>query len=140
MSLDSFIRSAAQATSSAHRRIPIRWRLAGASALLTLVILCGFAIAVGKLTSDRIRDDFDREVSAAASNLEIDRLAQALDRRPRLAERLFTEGERAFAAGATLPSTARARRSSSTTSAACAAPTSAARLTACVRSALKSSD
>ena len=30
--------------------------------------------------------------------LEIDRLAQALARRPRLAERLFTEGERAFAA------------------------------------------
>ena len=30
--------------------------------------------------------------------LEIDRLAQALARRPRLAERLFTERERAFAA------------------------------------------
>jgi holo-[acyl-carrier protein] synthase len=30
--------------------------------------------------------------------LEIDRLAQALERRPRLAERLFTEAERAFAA------------------------------------------
>ena len=30
--------------------------------------------------------------------LEIDRLARALDRRPRLAERLFTERERAFAA------------------------------------------
>jgi holo-[acyl-carrier protein] synthase len=31
--------------------------------------------------------------------LEIDRLERALARRPRLAERLFTEGERAFAAG-----------------------------------------
>jgi holo-[acyl-carrier protein] synthase len=30
--------------------------------------------------------------------LEIDRLARALERRPRLAERLFTAGERAFAA------------------------------------------
>ena len=30
--------------------------------------------------------------------LEIDRLALALARRPRLAERLFTDGERAFAA------------------------------------------
>ena len=30
--------------------------------------------------------------------LEIDRLAEALSRRPRLAERLFTDGERAFAA------------------------------------------
>jgi holo-[acyl-carrier protein] synthase len=30
--------------------------------------------------------------------LEIDRLEQALERRPRLAERLFTDGERAYAA------------------------------------------
>jgi holo-[acyl-carrier protein] synthase len=30
--------------------------------------------------------------------LEIERLEQALERRPRLAERLFTEGERAYAA------------------------------------------
>ncbi len=30
--------------------------------------------------------------------LEIDRLEQALERRPRLAERLFTEAERAYAA------------------------------------------
>lgn len=30
--------------------------------------------------------------------LEIERLERALDRRPRLAERLFTEGERAYAA------------------------------------------
>ena len=32
--------------------------------------------------------------------LEIDRLERALARRPRLAERLFTDGERAYAAGA----------------------------------------
>ena len=31
--------------------------------------------------------------------LEIDRLERALQRRPRLAQRLFTEGERAYAAG-----------------------------------------
>ena len=31
--------------------------------------------------------------------VEIDRLERALARRPRLAERLFTEGERAYAAG-----------------------------------------
>jgi holo-[acyl-carrier protein] synthase len=35
--------------------------------------------------------------------LEIDRLEQALERRPRLAERLFTEGERAYAAGRARP-------------------------------------
>jgi cell wall-associated NlpC family hydrolase len=38
-SLGSSIRSAARATSSAYRRLPIRWRLAGGSAVLTLVIL-----------------------------------------------------------------------------------------------------
>ena len=54
MSRGSSIRSAAQATFSAPRQVPIRWRLAGGSALLTLVILCGFAGAVGALTSQRI--------------------------------------------------------------------------------------
>ena len=38
-SLDSSIRSAARATYSAYKRQPIRWRLAGGSAALTLVIL-----------------------------------------------------------------------------------------------------
>src|SRR4051794_4511879 len=35
--------------------------------------------------------------------LEIERLERALARRPRLAERLFTEGERAYAAGRRRP-------------------------------------
>lgn len=35
--------------------------------------------------------------------LEIDRLERALERRPRLAERLFTEDERAYAAGKARP-------------------------------------
>ncbi len=35
--------------------------------------------------------------------LEIERLERALERRPRLAERLFTEGERAYAAGRARP-------------------------------------
>ena len=66
-SLGSSIRSAAQATSSAYRRVPIRWRLAGGSALLTLVILCGFAVIVGVLTTGRIVDDFDRQVVDSAN-------------------------------------------------------------------------
>ena len=36
--------------------------------------------------------------------LEIERLERALARRPRLAERLFTDGERAYAAGKARPS------------------------------------
>src|SRR3954467_8301516 len=35
--------------------------------------------------------------------LEIDRLEQALERRPGLADRLFTDGERAYAAGRARP-------------------------------------
>ena len=61
-SLASSIRSAARATSSAYRRLPIRWRIAGGSAALTLVILCGFAVVVGVLTERRIEDDFNRQV------------------------------------------------------------------------------
>ena len=70
MSRVSSIRSAAQATFSAPRQVPIRWRLAGGSALLTLVILCGFAGAVGGLTSQRLHQDFDREVSDKADLLQ----------------------------------------------------------------------
>ena len=70
MSRVSSIRSAAQATYSAPRQMPIRWRLAGGSALLTLVILCGFAGAVGGLTSKRIYEDFDQQVASAANVLQ----------------------------------------------------------------------
>jgi two-component system, OmpR family, sensor kinase len=66
----SFIRSAARATSSAYRRLPIRWRLAGGSAALTLVILCGFAAIVGVLTTRQIREDFRDEVASSADKLE----------------------------------------------------------------------
>jgi two-component system, OmpR family, sensor kinase len=66
----SFIRSAAQATSSAYRRLPIRWRLAGGSALLTLVILLGFATIVGVVTLREIENDFNRQVKDAANDLE----------------------------------------------------------------------
>ena len=69
-SLGSSIRSAARATSSAYRRLPIRWRLAGGSAALTLVILCGFAAIVGVLTTRQIREDFRDEVASSADKLE----------------------------------------------------------------------
>ena len=68
-SLDSSIRSAARATSSAYRSLPIRWRLAGGSAALTLVILCGFAVIVGVLTTRQIHDDFRRSVAGSADKL-----------------------------------------------------------------------
>ena len=50
-------------------RLPIRTRLAGVSALLTFVILCAFALAIGSLTVERIRADFNREVLETAEQL-----------------------------------------------------------------------
>src|SRR3954447_20010689 len=69
-SLDSSIRSAARATYSAYKRQPIRWRLAGGSAALTLVILLGFAVFVGTLTTRAINKDFNRQVASAADRLQ----------------------------------------------------------------------
>jgi two-component system, OmpR family, sensor kinase len=44
-------------------------RLAGVSALLTFVILCGFAVAIGWITVHRIRADFNRQVADTANQL-----------------------------------------------------------------------
>jgi signal transduction histidine kinase len=68
----SSIRSAARGTYSAYKRQPIRWRLAGGSAALTLVILLGFAVIVGTLTTQAIYTDFNREVASAADRLQSD--------------------------------------------------------------------
>src|SRR4051794_31019434 len=68
--LDSSIRSAARATYSAYKRQPIRWRLAGGSAALTLVILCGFAAVVGTRTTRAIYSAFNRETSTTADRLK----------------------------------------------------------------------
>src|SRR5215218_4011366 len=69
----SSTRSAARATYSAYKRQPIHWRLAGGSAALTLIILLGFAVIVGTLTTRAIYTDFNRQVASAADRLE-DRL------------------------------------------------------------------
>jgi signal transduction histidine kinase len=51
------------------RSWPVRWRLAAVSTLLTLAILVVFGVVVGKVASERIRSDFDSEVSSAARTL-----------------------------------------------------------------------
>jgi len=77
----SSTRFAARATSSglssvpgavgrSYRRIPTRWRLAGGSAALTFVILCGFAMIVGLLTTRQIRQQFDASVRDTANYLQ----------------------------------------------------------------------
>jgi two-component system, OmpR family, sensor kinase len=68
-SLASFTRSAARATFSAYRRVPIRWRLAGGSAALTCVILASFAALVGVLTDGQLRGQFNDEVRTASDQL-----------------------------------------------------------------------
>ena len=55
--------------SASFDRLPIRVRLASVSALLTFVILCGFAVAIGSLTVHRIRSDFNHEVQDTADQL-----------------------------------------------------------------------
>ena len=65
----SYIRSAARATYSEYRSVPIRWRLAGGSAVLTFVILAGFAFVVGILTDRQVRTQFNDQQTAAAATL-----------------------------------------------------------------------
>jgi signal transduction histidine kinase len=48
------------------KRWPVRWRLAAASTILTLVILVIFAVVVGRLTSNRLESDFEGDVRSTA--------------------------------------------------------------------------
>jgi two-component system, OmpR family, sensor kinase len=68
-SLGSYTRSAARGTFSAYRRLPIRWRLAGGSAVLTFVILAAFAAIVDVKTTTYVRGQFDNEVVTSANAL-----------------------------------------------------------------------
>ncbi len=68
-SLGSYTQSAARATFSAYRSVPIRWRLAGGSAVLTCVILAAFAAIVGVLTDQQVVRQFNNQVNSAADEL-----------------------------------------------------------------------
>jgi two-component system OmpR family sensor kinase len=48
---------------------PVRWRLAAVSAGLTLAILVLFGAIIGNLAAQRVRDDFNREMTGAVSTL-----------------------------------------------------------------------
>jgi two-component system, OmpR family, sensor kinase len=67
--LSAAVRQASARLSASFDRLPIRTRLAGVSALLTFVILCAFAVAIGSLTVHRIRADFNRQVQTTAIQL-----------------------------------------------------------------------
>jgi signal transduction histidine kinase len=66
------MRAALERLSAPLDRLPIRARLAVVSALLTFVILCAFAVAIGSLTVHRIRADFNRQVADTANTLKTD--------------------------------------------------------------------
>jgi two-component system, OmpR family, sensor kinase len=67
--LRSQIRSVAELTFVAYRRVPVRWRLGGGSAALTFVILAGFAVVTDVLTDRQISNSFYARGTTAISRL-----------------------------------------------------------------------
>jgi signal transduction histidine kinase len=51
------------------RNWPVRWRIAGVSAGLTLLILLSFAVIVGSLATDRLKGDFKDELQNNANEV-----------------------------------------------------------------------
>jgi len=58
--------------SSPFHRWPVRWRIAGISAGLTLLILLCFALIVGRLATDKLRGDFEDELQQTANQLAVE--------------------------------------------------------------------
>lgn len=61
---------------------PVRWRLAAASASLTLAILLLFGVVIGNLAAQRIRGDFNRELMGAVTTLASEEQVVETDRGP----------------------------------------------------------
>ncbi|MFL5871556.1 MAG: ATP-binding protein [Solirubrobacterales bacterium] len=51
------------------RRWPVRWRIAGVSAGLTLLILLVFALVVGRLVTDKLHNDFNDDLQQTANEI-----------------------------------------------------------------------
>ncbi len=56
---------------AAPRGWPVRWRLAAVSAILTLIILVGFAAVVGRLTTHKLESDFRNDLQSTTSRLAL---------------------------------------------------------------------
>jgi two-component system OmpR family sensor kinase len=70
--LGSSIRSAARATFSAYRRVPVRWRLGGGSAALTFVILASVAGVTDVLTNTQLSSSFHAQTTGALGRLALE--------------------------------------------------------------------
>jgi signal transduction histidine kinase len=57
---------------SPFNRWPVRWRIAGISAGLTLLILLCFALIVGRLATDKLKSDFEDELQTTANQLAVE--------------------------------------------------------------------
>ncbi|MGH2923677.1 MAG: histidine kinase dimerization/phospho-acceptor domain-containing protein, partial [Solirubrobacterales bacterium] len=78
-------------------RIPVRWRIAVTCAVLTFLILVGFALVLGNLVGDRMRGDFEDELRGAAgavaseTSVGIDPVSGPVISSPRLPDSAMAE-------------------------------------------------
>ncbi len=63
-------------------RWPVKWRLAAASATLTLAILLVFGAVIGNLAAQRIRSDFNHELAGAITTLASEKQVVESDQGP----------------------------------------------------------
>ena len=79
-------------------RIPVRWRIAVTTAGLTFLILVVFALVLGNLVGDRMRNDFENELRDAArslateSTVAIDPVRGTVLKSPNLDDSAMAEG------------------------------------------------
>ena len=84
-------------------RLPIRLKLAVVSAGLTFVILLLFALVVGALTENRVKDNFNDDLRATAADLQEQlRVQRTLEGEPRLGLESETTLRAAAAGGAAI--------------------------------------
>ncbi|MGZ5331371.1 MAG: histidine kinase dimerization/phospho-acceptor domain-containing protein, partial [Solirubrobacterales bacterium] len=79
-------------------RIPVRWRIAGTTAGLTFLILVVFALVLGSLVGERMRNDFEQDLRGAAgalateSTVAIDPASGPVISSPRLEDSAMADG------------------------------------------------
>ena len=78
--------------------LPIRWRLAATSAILTFAILLGFALVIGFLTGRDMRADFDKDIRQSA-----DEIQARVDIRPTVSGQFRIEGKEELVEVASAP-------------------------------------